>query len=220
MRGAAKPASACVLILFFAMTLAEAVASSTSPESLAHVDHALRAFPGTPDGAGLLDTAMAEGRVAVLHAGFAASDLQNLDNMRRHVGHVLHAVDPTRIESGPGAGYGGRKAAEDAARHIELAAQADGASDAVKTHAVHIATSARNAAARMERVADLAAEVQTMETAEDAAPLVEEIRDLAEQAVSGLDADGDGRISWREGEGGLDTAALHGGFLMQAEGIE
>jgi hypothetical protein len=39
------------------------------------------------------------------------------------------------------------------------------------------------------------------------------------QLISGEDADGDGQVSWREGEGGLEQAEQHMGFLLRGEGL-
>ena len=114
--------------------------------------------------------------------------------MKRHTGHVLNAVDPTAMENGPGLGYGVKQAAEGAVRHIELAAASDGASQAVTTHATHVATSARNTVARAEEVASLAAQIMAATSAARTAPLVAQLNTLAEQLVAGHDANGDGRL--------------------------
>jgi len=46
------------------------------------------------------------------------------------------------------------------------------------------------------------------------------MRVLAEELVSGRDANGDGTISWQEGEGGLDQVQQHMGFIAAAEGLD
>ena len=104
----------------------------------------------TPDGQGLLPAAIAEARIAAQHAALAAKDPANLDAMKLHSAHVLHAVDPEQIENGPGLGYGVKKAAAGAAQHIMAASNAEGASDAVKAHANHVATSAQNTVSRAD----------------------------------------------------------------------
>lgn len=188
------------------------------PASLAaqnpHVGHVATGFANTPDGAGLLPTAEAEAQVAAQHAGLAARDLSNLGAMQTHIAHVQHALDPSVVESGPGAGYGVMAAAQGVARHIELAAGVDGAASSVVTHSPHVAQAAQNTVARAERILELAAQVQSAGSAEAAAPLVEEIQQLADQLVDGADTDGNGRVGWQEGEGGLATARQHLGFLM------
>ena len=184
-----------------------------------HIGHVADGFRGTPDGMGLLPTAAAEAAVAAQHAGLAARDLTNLDGMKRHVGHVLNALDPAQMESGPGLGYGVLPAANGAARHIELAAAADGASDGVKAHAVHVATSARNTATRAEHAIELAKGIMEATSADDAAPMMEELVGVTAQLVPGHDANGDGRIGWQEGEGGTEQAQTHVNLMKRGEGI-
>ena len=181
--------------------------------------HVADGFRGTPDGMGLLPAAIAEAEVAAMHAGLAARDLTDLDAMKRHTGHVQHAVDPTVVENGPGAGYGVKQGASGAARHISMAADSEGATDNIRTHSNHVATSANNTVARADRILELAAQIQEAESADAAAPLVEEMAEVAGQLVSGLDANGDGRVGWQEGEGGLEQANAHMGFMKRGEGM-
>ena len=184
-----------------------------------HIGHVTDAWRDTPDGQGLLPTAIAEAEIAARHAGLAASDPGNFASMKRHTTHVLHAVDPEQIENGPGLGYGVKRGAAGAARHITAAANSDGASGAVQTHAVHVATSAQNTVARADKIVMLAKRIARTTTAADAAPLVAELNTLAQALLSGVDANGDGRTGWQEGEGGLETAQTHADLMKQAEGL-
>ena len=54
-------------------------------------------------------------------------------------------------------------------------------------------------------------------SADDAASLVAELDGLAQALLSGVDANGDGRTGWQEGEGGLEVAQTHGNLMKQAE---
>ena len=175
-----------------------------------HLGHVLNAFGDTPNGAGLLPTAMAEARVAAQHAGLASRAATNLGQMKTHAGHIMHAVDPTAgAATGPGQGYGVKKAATAVAAHVELAARADGAPANVATHSTHIATSARNTAKRVDEIVALCKQVQAATDAAAAAGLVSQIVSLADQLIAGGDANGDGRVGWQEGEGGLQQAQEH-----------
>ena len=185
-----------------------------------HIGHVMDKWNDTPDMAGLLPAAIAEARIAAAHAGFAARDLSDLDAMKLHAAHVLHAVDPSQIEGGPGQGYGVRRAAEGAAKHIMAAANSDGASGAVKAHSEHVATSAQNAVTRADEIVMLAQKIAMADSAADAAPLVTELNDLAQALLGGVDANEDGRIGWQEGEGGLEVAETHGNLMKQAEGLQ
>jgi hypothetical protein len=184
-----------------------------------HVGHVASGFPAAPEGRGLLPVAVAEADVAIQHAGFAMRDPANLDAMKMHAGHVLHAIDPTQAPSGPGLGFGVKQAAQGVAQHVGLAASAQGASAAVGTHAGHITASATTVVQRADRIAELARQIQASTTAAQAAPLVQELQTVAQQLKTGRDADGNGTVGWQEGEGGLDQATQHLGLLRTAEGL-
>ena len=126
------------LALWGATTAAQGNAAHT------HIGHVMDGFGDTPDGQGLLPTALAEAKIAAQHAALAAEEPNNLRAMKRHAAHVLNAVDPSEEDNGPGLGYGVKQAAAGIARHIELAAKSEGASQGVMTHSEHVATSANN----------------------------------------------------------------------------
>ena len=193
-------------------------ASSASAQATIspHVGHVQTSFRDTPEQKGFLETALAEADVAIQHAGLGMRDLTSLDNMKRHGGHVLHAVDPTLIAAGPGKGYGLKKAAANIANHIEMAGAAADQPAAVKTHSVHVAASARNTVQRADEIAVLAQQIQDATTAEEAKPLFEQLNAMAQQLRAGLDANDDGRVGWQEGEGGLDACETHMGLMMRS----
>ncbi|MDF1506216.1 hypothetical protein PYV61_24890, partial [Roseisolibacter sp. H3M3-2] len=182
----------------------------------AHLGHVLQSFKGTPMERGLLPTALAEARVAAQHAALAAKDPENLAAMQQHAAHVLHAVDPSAVASGPGLGYGVKKAAEAVAAHIEMAGQAQGAAPAVGTHAGHVATAARSAAARAAEVAALAQRIGEAKSAADAAGMVSQLVSLTNELTAGRDANADGKIEWKDGEGGLQQAEEHAKLMLNA----
>jgi len=211
--------SAAITAALFAVALGfGAPAHAQQSPALAHMGHVADGFANTPDGAGLLPTAQAEAAVARQHAELALRNTTDLASMQRHAGHVLHAVDPTKIEQGPGAGYGVVRAANGVIQHIEMAGAHETASDNIRTHSVHVATSARNTVARAERVAALAQEIIDTSSVEHAAHLLHELAALTEQLVVGIDANGDGRVGWQEGEGGLDQALQHIELMKRGEG--
>ena len=184
-----------------------------------HIGHVVNAFGDTPNGQGLLPTALAEARVAVQHAALAARNPANLDAMKLHAGHVLNAVDPAIMPMGPGLGYGVKRAAAGIAMHIDLAAKAPGASPNVVAHANHVATSARNTVARSDQVVTLAKQIQAATSAADAAALVNQLVSLTAQLTAGFDANGDGKITWQDGEGGLQHVQEHVKLMLAGEGL-
>lgn len=207
------------LVFVFALAALFAGVQGAAAQAHNHVGHVMDKWNDTPDMAGLLPAAIAEAQIAARHASLAASDPDDLDSIKRHTAHVLHAVDPSQIENGPGNGYGVKQAAEGAARHIMAAANSEDASGAVKTHAEHVATSARNTVARADEIVMLAQKIAMATAAEEAAPLVAQLDALARALLAGVDANGDGRTGWQEGEGGLEVARTHGNLMKQAEGL-
>ena len=184
-----------------------------------HIGHVMDGWRDTPDEQGFLPTAIAEAEIAAQHAGLAAQSAGNLDRMKLHAGHVINAVDPTLEMRGPGLGYGVKRAAAGAAQHIGLAAGSDGASANVKTHAAHVSTSANNTVTRADEIVTLAQQIQGASSAAEAAPLSERLHMLAGELIPGADANGDGRIGWQEGEGGLEQANQHMGFMKKGEDL-
>ncbi len=193
-----------------------------------HIGHITDSFRGTPDGVGLLATAIAEARVAAQHAGVAAQDMSDLDGMKRHMNHVLHALNPEEVKAldrvatsgnGPGAGYGVLAAAQGVVRHIEWAATSDGVSEVGIIHANHVATSAQNTVERTLRMIGLAWAIQKASSASDATVMVEELSSLGAQLTTGTDANGDGRVGWQKGEGGLYASQTHVNLMKRSEGI-
>jgi hypothetical protein len=180
-----------------------------------HMGHVVNGFNETPSLQGLLPMAIAEARVAIAHATLAGRQPTNLEYMKTHSGHVIHALDPTLIKlTAPGANYGVKKAALGAATHVELAAGAQGAPPNVVAHSKHIATAARSAAERVDKILALAQKVLVATTAEEAAALIAQYTPLAEQLMAGVDANADGRITWEAGEGGLQHADEHAKLML------
>lgn len=194
-------------------------AARQTPPAHVHILHTATSFRGTPDRMGLLPTAIAEADVARQHAELAARAPADLESMQRHAGHVIHALDPTEVENGPGLGYGMIRAAERTAHYVELAMASSGGGDAIQTHGPHVATAARSAMAMAEEAVAVAEDIVDADTAEEAAELLARLTELTAALRDGVDADGDGRISWQEGEGGLAQAEQHLGLLMRGEGL-
>ncbi len=206
------------IALAFAVPLSVDVLSAQENPAHDHIGHVTTAFPQTPGGEGLLPTAMAEVAVAIQHAGLAAQELGDLDAMKRHTSHVLHAVAAPQDSSGPGRGFGAKSAAEGIARHLELAAASEGASAAVQTQATFGVVAAQSMAQRADRIVSLSARIEAAGTPAEAAPLVQELHASVGHLMTGLDESGDGRI-YQAGEGGLDQVRQHVGFVMSAEGL-
>jgi len=203
------------------MTMAVSASALAGQQSAAHrhMGHVADGFSNTPEGMGLLPTAMAEAAVAQQHAELALRNTDELGPMQRHAGHVLHALDPSRIEQGPGAGYGVVRATAGVIQHIEMAAADESASENVGTHAAHVAGAARGASQRAERAAMLAEQIMAATSIEGAAQHLTELHEVLGELVRGVDANGDGRMGWQQEEGGLAQAEQHMNLMKRGEGM-
>ena len=115
--------------------------------------------------------------------------------------------------------HGMIKGAMGAVKHVNFAAVSPGASKNVKAHATHVTASTNNSIARGKKIVQLGKQVLASNSASEAAPLVAAIKVLSIQLVAGLDANGDGKITWKTGEGGLAEASKHMGFMTKGEGM-
>lgn len=191
-----------VMGLFLSLTVAglplvaEALQDNTA---LTHVHHIATSFPGAPEARGLAVTIAGEANTAMLHANFAAGDLGNVDAMKTHVRHVLHALDPEQEGEGPGLGFGVRPAAEAIIVHIELAMNTPSASDAVLTHGARVAGAGRATVARVERMIEVARQALAAESAADVARQVEVLRELALQLDTGEGQENPGIVNLEDG---------------------
>jgi hypothetical protein len=178
------------------------VAAQEKPDMLqVHLDHVMNSFKDTPKQMGLLPTALAEANTAIQHAAMAAKATDNLDQMKLHAGHVIHAVDPSVEMKGPGLGYGVKKAAAGVAQHVELAARAPSATANQKTQALYVARWATNVVTWADDVISVGQEIQKATTASAAAAAVTELKELTAQLTTGVPA-----VGRFDAQGGLQQA--------------
>lgn len=172
-----------------------------------HLGHVDTGWKDTPKALGLLNTAQSEAKIAAFHASLALKKPNNLKWIKIHSNHVLQAL--TGKGKGPGAGYGVLKASKGASKHITFAANSAGATAAIKLHATHIKTSADNVTQWSKEMVALIHEINNSTGHYKALKLVKQVSSLAQQLNQGVDSNGDGKITWVKGEGGLKQAAKH-----------
>ncbi len=87
----------------------------------------------------------------------------------------------------------------------------------MKAHATHVSTSANNAVERAKKIVKLAKMIADEKNVSAVAAWTRELKNLADEMQIGNDPDGDGKVTWKEGEGGLGEADKHMGFMMKGE---
>src|ERR671912_854879 len=140
-----------------------------------HIRHVMTTWTDTPNTQGLLPVAIADAKVAATHAELMQTSADDLDVLKLHAGHVLHALDPTLEAKGPGSGYGVKRAAAGALQHIQLAAKSEGASQNVQTHAGHVSASLSNVVAWSDEATATAQRIRTATSASEASPLLAQL---------------------------------------------
>ena len=206
-----------LVTLSFPVAASVAAASQQEPTpAQVHIRHVVDAINGTPDRVGLLSILEEEAQIAAHHAKLAAADTESLESMQRHIRHVRHAVDPSTEPKGPGKGYGVSKAAKGVETHIMLATKSVGSSEGIEMHANHVATSARNVVAWCTTILTESEKVVNAESAKDASDATQKIAELTQHVLEGVDANGDGRVSWQAREGGVAQAKQHGELVKKA----
>src|SRR5215831_13338745 len=106
-----------------------------------HLGHVMTNWRDTPSNVGFLIAALADAKVAALHADLVAKSSNNFDDIKLHATHVLNALDSSIEAKGPGSGYGVKKAASSALQHFEMAVGAEGATPNIREHAVRVSAS-------------------------------------------------------------------------------
>jgi hypothetical protein len=143
----------------------------------AHIGHVMTAWRDTPGTVGLLTVALSDARVGAAHA-LLTSKSANVDDMKVHAGHVLHALDPTLEPKGPASGYGVKKAASGALQHVGFAAGVDGASPSVKTQADAASRNLTSALATIDQAIATAQKIRSVTSSGDAAASASELVSL------------------------------------------
>lgn len=179
-----------------------------APEKLptiahAHIGHAITGWKLTPDQKGLFQVAVEEADIAYAHSGYAVERLDNLDLIKLHIGHVMHAVDPGSQREGPGLGFGLKKAVFEAVHHLTYASESDDASENVRNFAEPFAANTEAVIQRCDLILALGKDILQTSSVQDAAALAQEVQNLSRANVKGMDSDGNGVLDANAGEYGL-----------------
>ena len=207
--------------------------------ALMHIGHVMTSWTDTPGKVGLLPAAIAGATIAEAQAH--KTDLEGrINDFILYGGYTLNALDPTpenkaliqaaysRLPAGsaaaqnieiPGSGYGVKRAVAGALQHVQLAAESEGASENVKTHAMHVSASLGNVVTWTDEASALARKLLVAKTVAEGQPIVTALEEATVHINNGFDANNDGQIGWQAGEGGLEQAMMHMRLMMRGEGL-
>jgi len=150
-----------------------------------HMNHVATSRKGTPDGRGYLPVAMDEAKIAIIHAGKALNSPYKLNKIKAHTRHVMHAIDPSVQNDGPGLGFGVKQAAMGIVTHIGNAAKSMDASANIKDHAPGVAAGAQNAIERSDKLLAHAQSVLKSSNPTAAMDHAKEVLKIAKEIVDG-----------------------------------
>ena len=197
-----------------------------------HIGHIMDMAPNPPEGLeglGYLQMAQEESESAIAIMSLVTPATANRLQMRLAARQVMRCVEreaaPVVFMRGDPEGHCGRvwfgirPAAAAIVRHVQLAAESPGASQAVQTHANHVIASANNIISRSDAIEDLVRQVFEEDDVDAERPMLVRIGEIVSQLLPGVDANGDGSIGWQEGEGGVDAIRQHMELMQTAAGL-
>lgn len=196
--------------------------------SLIHIRHLLVSFPATPGKIGLEVGLRNQTTILRRHSEFMVDALKanDLATVKLHAEHLVNLIEGSKGPdygdlnkdgqvTNPGDGYGLLKNGDQlgylngSKEHANLAAQAEGATAAIKLHAGHVGITVDNATGWVSTVRDRSLAVLKVNNIKAAEPLVQEISTLSNQILNGVDVNGDGLILPIPGSGGVITSYQH-----------
>jgi hypothetical protein len=171
-------------LMFATLALGVTVsAQDTAAYTRAQLSTMLTAASGTPQGKGVLTTALADAKTAAIEAAAAERASNDLLAMRLRAGIVLAALDPALSKTVTGT-YGVRPAVQAVVQQLTLLRAADTKADAVRMVPAAL-TAAQNALRWCDGAIDLAQRMQSAQTAKEASALAPQLTTLIRQLAAG-----------------------------------
>jgi hypothetical protein len=153
-----------------------------------HVGHAVTAWPDTPDKKGLFDIAQQEAKIVAEHAGYAVAGARDIKEVKLHLGHVLHALNPALEKTGPGMGYGLMKSLDGASDHLGFAAEVKDVSAHLKSGLPTVIAALKPLRQETQVLAILSRDARQASDLAQVVAYAEEVRQRSEKLVAQLGA--------------------------------
>jgi hypothetical protein len=181
-------------------------------ETLSRLVTLVTEAPGTPGGKGLLPVAIAEARAALAEAVRAEKASGDAKAMRQSGAAVVHVINPSLQPSGPGLGYGLRRAVLELIAQIEAVTTADRKADAAQLMP-RAMNPAREALQATEALMVAAQRLAVASSVEEATTLSRHVRELAGEVLAGANVT-PGQPRTTRGLGGLYAVQSNLAILM------
>lgn len=168
---------------------------------------------------GLVESALAEAERAQQHAGLAqvAQVGENVGAMHRHNEHTINIYNGTQVDyngdgsgENPGFQIGVTRLLDMMEQELNAAATAPDSDSRLQSNLETIRVCITNTRERIDRIIILEQEMLNSETVTDVAQQAIDSTGLANQVLSGLDANGNGQVEPFEGECGLEQIQTYG----------
>lgn len=194
-----------------------AVPSEAFRSSIAAV---MLSAPDAPAEGGYLEIAQTEIAIALRELGSAGHAFDNLAEIKRRVSRATHALSPSIAPDGPGLGMGALPAVDAVIVNLQRAANAaEPEREDVRLAATPAVVAAQTARERVFNAARLGPAVAAAESAEEAREVAARMTRLLTAALSGLDTNNDGEVSWNLGEGGLYHTHMYANMMALGSGL-
>lgn len=151
-----------------------------------HVGHAVTAWPDTPGKKGLFDIAQQEAKIVAEHAGYAVAGAKDIREVKLHLGHVLHALNPALEKEGPGTGYGLMKSLDGSSDHLGFAAEVKDVSAQLKSGLPTVITALKPLRQEAQVLAILSRDARQTSDLAQVVAYAEEVRQRSEKLAAQL----------------------------------
>lgn len=171
-----------------ALGLAACVSVQLPSIAHVHVGHAVTAWPDTPGKKGLFEIAQQEAKIVAEHAGYAVAGARDMKEVKLHLGHVLHALNPALEKQGPGLGYGLMKSLDSSADHLGFAAEVKDVSANLKAGLPTVIAALKPLRQEAQVLAILSRDARQSKDLAQVVAYAEEVRQRADKLASQLGA--------------------------------
>ena len=185
--------------LLFVLVLVLLNGCASKPPTIAHthIGHVMTGWRDTPGQAGLFVVAENKANEALQFANNASKAKGDLSAIKKNILESIAATDvPTAHKeyeaSHSHKSYGVKQALTGAVDHIKFAANSDDASQNVKTSVEEFAKNANAVLGRCDIISTLGNDIQSSNSLEEANILTQEVLQLVEANLNGVDANNNG----------------------------